>query len=215
LRIASAAEIAALTAHQPDPAAVQPPEPGSEAALTQPLPLPDAPAPRGFKLNLHPDWRKPHEHPAWASRPQQETWRTGVLLVWDQDLKRIIGLSASQALHLLADIHSCDQWPQEGIILGVPMTRIVLSQPDRPPEAILVDQIVLSPAETAALLNLLHDNEPALRKRAEAEEVDKRRCLGRVCAILLNAAAKQRAQLARGETNPDLPADQPAQSDSS
>jgi hypothetical protein len=79
----------------------------------------------------------------------------------------------------------------------------------------LVDQIELSPAETAALLELLRSHEEALQAQAKAEEVDKRRRLGQVYTLLLNAAAKRRAQQAPGDTNPDLPEDQPAQPDAS
>ena len=60
-------------------------------------------------------------------------------------MQRIIGLSAKQAPDLLARPQSSDLWPQEGIVVGTPMTRFVLNQPDRPPEAVLVDQTRLSP----------------------------------------------------------------------
>jgi hypothetical protein len=109
LRIASQAEIAAFTAQLPNAPLepVLPPEPGSDAVPPALLGV-DQP-PRGAKINVGWLGRRPHDHPAWASRPQQETWRSGVLGVWDQDLRRIVGLSAEQALDLLAHLQSCAQ----------------------------------------------------------------------------------------------------------
>jgi hypothetical protein len=77
------------------------------------------------------------------------------------------------------------------------MTRLVLDQPDCPPEAVLVDQIELSPAETAALLDLLRSHKDALHVQAEAEEADIRRRLGHIYTLLLDAAARRRARLAQ------------------
>jgi hypothetical protein len=206
LRIASQAEIAALTA-QLEVA----PEPGSGAnpTSTPPAaaapPAPPAQPPRGAKVNAGRLGRGPKDHPTWATGPQRETWRSRVLLVWDHDLQRIVGLSAKQALDLIAHLQSCDQWPQEGIVVGTPMTRLALNQPDRPPQAVLVDQIELAPAETAALLDLLRSHEDALHAQAEAEEADSRRRLGQVYTLLLNAAARRRAKLAGDATEAEQP----------
>ena len=219
LRIATQAEIAAFTAQlqgappAPSTAGGTTPEPGSDAAPPgKALPTVDQP-PRGAKVNIGWLRRGPSDHPAWASRWQQETWRSGVLVLWDHNLQRLIGLSAKQALDLLAHLQSCDQSPQESIIVGVLMTRLVLNQPDRPPEAVLVDQIELSPAETAELLDMLRSHEEALHAQAEAEKVDRRRRLGQVYTLLLDLAAERQARLAQGETNPELPVDPPAQTD--
>lgn len=163
--------------------------------------------PRGAKVNVG---HGTSDHPAWASRWQQQTWRSGVLVLWDHDLQCIIGLSAGQALGLLSHFQSSEDWRQDGVVLGRPMTRLVLGQPDRPPEPVLADQIPFSPAETATLLDLLRSREAVLQEMAEAEEVDKRRRLGQVYTLLLDATAERRVQLAQGETNLDLPADQPA-----
>ncbi len=148
LRIASEAEIAAHTAQLKG---VPPSEPGSGVSPTTTPPAAAAPPappvqpPRGAKVNVGWFGRGPNDHPAWATRPQQETWRSRVLLVWDHDLQRIVGLSAEQALDLLAHLQSSEGWRQEGVVLGTPMTRLVLKQPDRSPEAVLVDHTRLSP----------------------------------------------------------------------
>jgi hypothetical protein len=147
LRIASQAESAALTAQLEGAQleAALPPEPGSGATPPRrDAPTADQP-PRGAKVNTSGYGRMPSDHPAWAGRAQQETWRSGVLVIWDHELRRIIGLSAQQALKLLAHLQASEDWRQEGVVLGAPMTRFVLGQPDRPPEPVLSDPIRLSP----------------------------------------------------------------------
>ncbi len=141
---ASKAATAALTA-QLEAAPLKPItalDPGSEAA--PPASPPADQHSRSTKVNVGRLGRRSNDQPAWASCPQRETWRSLVLLAWDHERQRIVRLSAQQVLDLLAHFQSCDQWPEEGIVVGIPVTSFVLNQPDHVSEDVLVDQIELS-----------------------------------------------------------------------
>jgi hypothetical protein len=131
LRIASEAEIAALTAAFekalfPGQA---PSVPGSDTASPPPASPPADQPPRGAKVNVGRPGRKSTDHPVWATGLQQETWRINILVVWDSDLRRIVGLPANRAMGLLNYMRSTTAWKTDGIPVGAPDSYSLLDDP--------------------------------------------------------------------------------------
>lgn len=56
------------------------------------------------------------------------------------------------------------------MILGEPLTRVLLDEPGRTPEPALDNPIPMSPLQTKTLLRLLESNEAQLREMKEEEE---------------------------------------------
>ena len=67
----------------------------------------------GAKLNASQEVRGPTDHPAWANRRQQETWRSPGLVLWEQDTQHITVLTGEQALDVLTQMRSRSDWREE------------------------------------------------------------------------------------------------------
>jgi hypothetical protein len=97
----------------------------------------------------------------------------------------MIRLSATQALRLLDDLRNDDAWTEQGIVIGEPVTRLALDEPEQEGEPALWNPIRLSPSQTKAVLRLLESNQARLRKISEEEEKDAARALGRAFSLIL------------------------------
>jgi hypothetical protein len=93
--------------------------------------------------------------PAWVRPADRDRWVQKGLIVWQKEVQHIIRLSASQGVQLLDGLRTDDEWPEEGITIGEPVTRIPLKGPEPRPEPALYNPIGLSPRQTKSLLRLL------------------------------------------------------------
>jgi hypothetical protein len=140
--------------------------------------------------------------PDWANPRQREQWAKKGLILWEYESRVILRLSATQALELLDHLHTEDAWKEDGIVLGEPVTRLVVGKPEQEPEKVLINQMHLPPTRSRRLLGLLERNKARLEKLREEEEEERKRALARVSKILLGLAQ-------RAEEDSDTPDDQP------
>ena len=138
--------------------------------------------------------------PDWANPRQREQWAKKGLILWEYDSRVILRLSATKALDLLDHLYAEDAWKEDGIVLGEPVTRLVVGEPEQKPEKVLINQILLSPSRSGSLLRLLERNKARLEKLREEEAKERNRALGRVSRILLDLAQ-------RAEEDSDTPED--------
>jgi hypothetical protein len=142
--------------------------------------------------------------PSWANRLQREKWEERGLVLWDHQAQQITQLSATQTLRILEYLRADDGWKQQGIIVGEPATRLVLDDPEREPEDVLIDQIGLRVSRVQELLELLEANEADLREIAEAEEKERGRLLGKVYAHIIEIGRRNKEKVRdSGDENPD------------
>jgi hypothetical protein len=130
------------------------------------------------------------------------------LIVWQRETQHIIRLSATQALQILDDLRQDDAWTEQGIVIGEPVTRIVLYEPERKPEPALSNRIHLSPSQTKAVLRLLERNEARLKEMSKEEEGERSRAIGRAYRYLVRLAAQKKS-----EPNDDDASEHPGVSD--
>jgi len=128
--------------------------------------------------------------PDWANQLQREKWEERTLVLWDHESHQITGLSATQALHVLNHLRTNDDWKQQGVVIGEPVTRLSIDDPTREPEEVLINQIDLSPAQVQELFNLLRENETMLKEQSEQEEREQKRALFQAYDFLLGCAAR-------------------------
>jgi hypothetical protein len=110
--------------------------------------------------------------------------------VWDEATQMVARLRGSHALAILAELRDNFEWQQGGCIVGEPAWRLSLDNPDGKGEPILTNQIWLEPEQTAALLDFLMQEEGKLKQLAEEEEVEERRVLAQVYALLIEVAER-------------------------
>jgi hypothetical protein len=143
-------------------------------------------------------------YPSWANQAQCEKWGEQGLILWDHRVQQITKLSATQSLQILEYLRADDGWKQQGIIVGEPATRLVLDDPEREPEDVLIDQIGLRVSRVQELLELLEANEADLREIAEAEENERGRLLGKVYAHIIEIGRRNKEKVRdSGDENPD------------
>jgi hypothetical protein len=124
--------------------------------------------------------------PDWFNRTHRERWVQKELIVWQVESQHVIRLSTTHALRLLKDLRNDDAWTEQGIVIGAPVTRFALDEPEQKGEPALWNPIRLSPSQTEAVLRLLERNQARLRKISEEEEKDAARALGRAFRLILN-----------------------------
>jgi len=142
------------------------------------------------------------DYPSWATPAQREKWRDRGLIVWEGESQQIVRLRAGQAIQLLKYLRTNDDWKSQGFTLGEPTTRLVLEEPDRDPENVLLNQIKLDPTQSQELFDYLRINETRLRELDEIEEKERRERLGKVCSFIIERGRRNRA-LAEGKTQLD------------
>jgi hypothetical protein len=129
---------------------------------------------------------KATDYPDWTSPRQRDKWVKRGLIVWENEAQRVVRLTATQALHVLDQLRSDDTLKEQVIVVGEPMTRLAIGEPEREPEEILSDPIQLSPRQTKALLKLLERNEAKLQAMSEEEENTGSRALAKAYRLILN-----------------------------
>jgi hypothetical protein len=134
--------------------------------------------------------RRTHDCPDWANRLQREKWKERSLVLWDHESHQITGLSVTQALQVLNHLRINDDWKQQGVVVGEPVTRLSIDDPTREPEEVLINQIDLSPAQVQELFNLLRENETMLKEQSEQEERERKQALLQAYNFLLGYAAR-------------------------
>jgi hypothetical protein len=160
----------------------------------------------GMHVNTNVYRGKPPSCPAWAKPMQREDWKSRGLIVWKDETHTITRLSAQDALQVLASLQANDAWKQDGLVVGRPMTRFSLSQPDAKPEEILVDTIALNADEVMQLFGFLQLKRGVLQTMAEADEEERKRRLAAAFRILLNAiVTKQMAEERDEASRPVVP----------
>ena len=92
--------------------------------------------------------------PAWVKPADRERWTQRGIIVWQEETQHI-RLSAMQAMQLLDDLRTDDEWADEGITIGQPIIRIPLKGLEPKPELVLHNPIHLSPRQAESLLRLL------------------------------------------------------------
>ena len=123
--------------------------------------------------------------PDWFNRTHRERWVQKGLIVWQVESQHMIRLSATHALRLLEDLRNDDAWTEQGVVIGEPVTRLALDEPEQKGEPALWNPIRLSPSQTNAVLRLLERNQARLRKISEEEDKGAARALGRAFRLIL------------------------------
>jgi hypothetical protein len=138
----------------------------------------------GARINtrVHND---PSDCPDWFDPTHRDKWVQKGLVVWQSETRHVSRLSPTHALRVLEDLRNDDAWNGQGIVIGEPVTRLALDQPEQKGEPALWNPIRLSPSQTKAVLRLLERNQARLREISEEEEKDAARALGRAFRLLL------------------------------
>jgi hypothetical protein len=139
------------------------------------------------------------DFPDWANPYQREKWAKEGPILWESESRVVLRLSATQALQLLDHLHTEDAWKEEGIVLGEPVTRLVVGRPEQEPERVLINQIHLSPSRSGRLLRRLERNKARLEKLREEEKEERKRARARVSRILLELAQRTEEELDKPE----------------
>ena len=137
---------------------------------------------KGMRVNSR--WLGVQDYSAWATPWQREKWTKQGLILWDSEACRVTRLSATQAVHVLDYLRTDDNWQTHGITVGEPATRLVIGDPDREPEQVLLDEISLTATQSQELLVLLQSNQEALRELSKREEEERGRALHEAYCIL-------------------------------
>ena len=147
----------------------------------------------GARVNTR--WRQgARDWPSWDNRAQRERWADQGLLLWDDHTEQITRLTATQALALLADLRTTDDWEQHGLEVGEPATTLFLDDPERRPEPSLINAMTLSQGQLQEVRELLERYESELQQLSDAEEQERRRTLGKVYRFLLDLASQKEKQ---------------------
>lgn len=118
--------------------------------------------------------------PAWVKPADRDRWTQKGLIIWQEEAQHIIRLSATYVLQVLDQLRSHDALTELGVLIGEPVTHILLEGPDRTPRPALDNPIPLTARQTKALLRLLERNEAKLREMREEEEEVASQALHRV-----------------------------------
>ena len=112
----------------------------------------------------------PSEIPSLASQSQREKFQEAGLVVWDHETQTITHLSGNYLLGLYEEMKGPDDWRHNGIIIGTPVTQIMIDYPDEPPQDVLTDKIHLVGQPAEEICCLLHDKLDIIRRIAAAEQ---------------------------------------------
>lgn len=91
----------------------------------------------GMRFNEHPNYerfkkgQKPQNCPEWLNPAQVNTWQEQGLIVWNNTDKKIERLSGSDALRLLDELTSQDNWKSEGVSITHLVHEIQVGLPPR------------------------------------------------------------------------------------
>ena len=83
----------------------------------------------GMRFNEYPDHQRvrkgqrPEGCPEWFESQHIRTWQEQGLILWNNIDKRIESLRAPEALKLLSDLNSLEDWKSEGVLLPVCFTK--------------------------------------------------------------------------------------------
>ena len=75
----------------------------------------------GMRFNQYPEYQRlnkgqrPQGCPDWFETRQISTWQEQGLVLWNNVDKRIEALQGGEALRLLSELHSQDNWKSQGI----------------------------------------------------------------------------------------------------
>lgn len=130
--------------------------------------------------------------PAWAKPDQQKKWRKQGVVLWCDATQTITHLGGGHALALLEQLHDSDDWKEYGCVVGEPAWLVSLDSPDNKGKTVLTNQMTLTSAQTAMLLDLLVGEEAALKQIALQEEDDEKRILVRVYSLILKSADERK-----------------------
>ncbi len=133
-------------------------------------------------------WSHATEYPAWAKPGQQEKWRKQGVVLWCEATQTITHLNGRHALALLEQLHNSNEWKEQGCVVGEPAWLLPLDSPDSKGEPVLTNQMTLTSAQTAMLLDLLVGEEATLKQMALQEEENEKRILARVYSLILESA---------------------------
>ena len=91
----------------------------------------------GMRFNPHPDYQrlhkgqKPEGCPDWFETRQIDIWQEQGLVLWNNVDKRIGVLGGGEALKLLSELHSQENWKSQDISVTRLVRKIDLQQPSR------------------------------------------------------------------------------------
>lgn len=138
--------------------------------------------------------------PPWANRLQVEDWHRRGVVIWQDADQRLAVLSGTAALAYLGKLRRTADWEEAGLSLTRRGTVLHLPQQPRrtrkkaaEPDAVLSESrseevneeiMHLNPQETRQLLDVLQQNEAALRQIAQAEEEAYTRALSEIYSWL-------------------------------
>ena len=114
----------------------------------------------GMRFNQYPEYKhlskgqRPQWCPDWLETRQISTWQEQGLVLWDNVDKCIEVLQGGEALRLLSDLHSQDNWKSQGISVTRLIHKIEFQLPEAGPE----------------LMELLEEKKPILFDMAEKEK---------------------------------------------
>lgn len=159
----------------------------------------------GFGIQFHPQVLAGRglavgDCPRWANRAQVEDWRRRGVVVWQDADQRLAVLSGTAALAYLEKLRRTADWEEAGLsltrrgtVLHLPQQRRRTRKKAAEPDAVLSESrseevneeiMHLNPQETRQLLDVLRQNEAALRQIAQAEEEAYKRALSEIYSWL-------------------------------
>lgn len=145
----------------------------------------------GMRFNQRPDYQrlskgqKPQGCPDWFETRQISTWQEQGLVLWNNVNKRIEVLQGGEALKLLKELHSQDNWKSDGISVTRLVHKIEFQLPPRgrrkkmeqeskidtgKSEAVYEEIVHLPPEAGPELMELLEEKKPILFDMAEKEK---------------------------------------------
>lgn len=162
----------------------------------------------GVRLNRHFDYSRlikgqnPQDAPNWFESHENSRWREEGVVIWSDTDKHVETLSADEALRLLGQLNSQDNWKSEGIsitrrayVVQLPPSKRRRKKTDPEPEVEIpkgetVDHeiIHLPPEAGPELIEFLQSNQATLSEMAEQESKRAQEALGKVYRLLLERA---------------------------
>ena len=145
----------------------------------------------GMRFNQRPDYQRlnkgqrPQGYPDWFETSQINTWQEQGLILWNNIDKRIEALQGGEALRLLGELHSQDNWKLQGISVTRLVHKIEFQLPARgrrkkmeqepkaeagKSEAVYEEIVHLPPEAGPELIELLEEKKPILFDMAEKEQ---------------------------------------------
>lgn len=164
-----------------------------ETSKDQPIPVNPA---WGIHLNCY-GYMKQTPCPGWVNSSQREQWDERGVIVWDAPSHTVTRLRASQALSILEELRNTEEWKEHGIIVGEPVQRLMLPNPEKKSEVmekeqeqkgewVLTNQIPLSNLQTQELFAFFVGNEETLKDFAKIDKENEGRLLAQVYEYILS-----------------------------